>query len=425
MTKIRAWCLAAGAVVSFVSGVVVLAGYVVVDHGLDPDQLMWDYGGAIPTPHNPGAVAFSMAFAVVVTAAICAVLGGVIGVGVGTTIEHNRRRRRTPTPNPPTHSPHREPDHTDPTTNPAPAPRPHPPGETGDGRPGENVAADGAVDRQRRAGLRRARRRQAVILAATVVVAYVAAFPGNLVLAVDYAGDNGLVWDQAQVAEWGGWEEAMTAWSLLLFIGVAVMMVGCPGWWFSVRNWPWVQRTAPVAAMVGSLAVIVCGIVGSDVLSGLLREWDLINTFTDAAYENAPSDWVHSISTTVAHVLLTVAIPATVLRYYRVPTMLALPILVAARLIPYLYLGYIGVWSLLPWALATAAVYWRWPSLTLLAALILIDIAPRDLGVYGTAVLIGVALLALTIAFAIDRRWYRHRTPVTPTISPRTLLPRR
>lgn len=94
----------------------------------------------------------------------------------------------------------------------------------------------------------------------------------------------------------------------------------------------------------------------------------------------------------------------------------------------HLYYGHAGVWWLAPWALATAIVYWRWPDVRLLVALMVLDVVWNAQGVlFGDdlltdLVLLGVGLALLAVAFAIDLRWYRNPTPpMTPTTSLRTV----
>lgn len=134
------------------------------------------------------------------------------------------------------------------------------------------------------------------------------------------------------------------------------------------------------------------------------------------------------MSAGIGEEILVVAAPVTVLRFYRVSGRFAVPVLVAARMAYHLYYGHAGVWWLAPWALATAIVYWRWPDVRLLVALMVLDVVWNAQGVlFGDdlltdLVLIGVGLALLAVAFAIDLRWYRNPTPpMTPTTSLRTV----
>lgn len=153
----------------------------------------------------------------------------------------------------------------------------------------------------------------------------------------------------------------------------------------------------------------------------------LLNWF-ETPEATATTDWLDAVSAGIGEEILVVAAPVTVLRFYRVSGRFAVPVLVAARMAYHLYYGHAGVWWLAPWALATAIVYWRWPDVRLLVALMVLDVVWNAQGVlFGDdlltdLVLIGVGLALLAVAFAIDLRWYRSPTPpMTPTTSLRTV----
>ncbi|MFC9982916.1 hypothetical protein [Gordonia sp. NPDC127522] len=211
-------------------------------------------------------------------------------------------------------------------------------------------------------------------------------------------------------------------WLWMLFaVGAALTVSRCPGWWFSLRRWPWSSRTPPVAVVVGALGAVLLGVVASDIFERVLGEWGLIDT-TDGAGIDAVAGWIDVVIWITAEELLVVAIPVTVMRYFRVPTPWALLALVILGLVPSLYLGHIGIWTMFPWVAAAAAVYWRWPSVTVLAGLVAIAIA-YNVGLtvggsYSLVVFGGVGLVALVVAFELERRWYRHFTIAsTPTVS--------
>lgn len=105
------------------------------------------------------------------------------------------------------------------------------------------------------------------------------------------------------------------------------------------------------------------------------------------------------------------------------PASRAILLLVVLRVVYYLYYSVAGVLWLLPWAVVSAAVYWRWRDPRLLLLLIaghaLFNLRYLLFGDVGIYVYFLLALVALGIAFALDRHWYRRPPTRTRSVGPR------
>lgn len=202
--------------------------------------------------------------------------------------------------------------------------------------------------------------------------------------------------------------------------------------WPALRQWPW-SRQASWPTVIGAVAVTAIALEACQGgLAELLQHWGLMNTMSFTAARSATESWMIAVHAGVGEEMVALAIPATLLRYYRTPTRWALLLLVGIRAAYHLYYGGIGVLWLMPWAITAAAVYWRWHDWRILVGLIALHIFYDAVG--GSAewhlVLVVAALVAAGAASWATRganrpSWMRQppaRTRSTMWLSGRTVI---
>ncbi|MEO9329995.1 CPBP family intramembrane glutamic endopeptidase [Gordonia aurantiaca] len=283
---------------------------------------------------------------------------------------------------------------------------------------------DGRGDARRRL-VANTRLAQAGTAIGSVVTVYLLVFAEGIVDSLRHAGRSGTV------AELSASVATSVTWFVWTILGVscvlAALRVRRPRW-PSPGRWPWSSTRAPTETVLGAAGIVALAFFVEGVVTiPLVNRLGLLNWF-DTPDATVTTDVIDSLAAGIGEEILAVAAPVTVMRFYRVPGRVAIPVLVAARMAYHLYYGYAGVWWLAPWALCVAVVYWRWPDIRLLGALIALHVAWNLQGiVFGgdlmtDLVMIGVALALFAVAFAMDPRWYRSPAlPMTPTTSLRTL----
>ncbi|WP_168699152.1 hypothetical protein [Gordonia paraffinivorans] len=266
---------------------------------------------------------------------------------------------------------------------------------------------------------------QAGIAIGSVGVGYLAVFGPETLESVRYAAPAGVV---HEIGTSLASSVAGLVWTITVALCVVAALRFRRPWWPSPGRWPWSSARVPVETVLGGAGIVALAFFLEGVVTiPMFNRLGLLNWF-ETPEATATTDWLDAVSAGIGEEILVVAAPVTVLRFYRVSGRFAVPVLVAARMAYHLYYGHAGVWWLAPWALATAIVYWRWPDVRLLVALMVLDVVWNAQGVlFGDdlltdLVLIGVGLALLAVAFAIDLRWYRNPTPpMTPTTSLRTV----
>lgn len=157
--------------------------------------------------------------------------------------------------------------------------------------------------------------------------------------------------------------------------------------------------------------------VADVLLKPVLWQYGLMNA--PEAQGGMLTEWTTAVKAGVGEELLALAIPVTVLRFYRASTRLAIALLIMLRCAYHLYYGVPGVLWLMPWAVATAAIYWRWRDLRILLGLIvfhiIFDVRSTLFGDAAGWVLTVVAAVALIVAFAADARWWRAPASWSPS----------
>jgi len=252
-----------------------------------------------------------------------------------------------------------------------------------------------------------------ILQALVVVVTAIAAFGGVFGWSVRDAVDIACQYHGSTVRRVGLSASSSVGWAVFaaLVAGVAVLALrGSNRWWPGSGQWVWTRHRAGWAVALGATGLsMLCLALGDSVLSSVLDRWALLN-HVDAVGISTVGQVAGALQAGIGEEVIVLAIPAAVLRFYRAPTVLALCVLVALRVSYHLYYGWIGVVWLVPWAVVTAAVYWRWPDWRLLVLLV-VDHAVFDLRslLFGRDagmiwLLAGVSVLA--VAGAIRPRWW-------------------
>lgn len=262
-----------------------------------------------------------------------------------------------------------------------------------------------AGPRQMRAEERRVM--QGLTASAALALAYGPVYGPGVASSLTAAGGRDEVVEQVSISGL----EMVAVFIVVLGAAVGVVLalrVSRPKW-AGLGQWVWAPQRLPWATTLGAVgAVLVALALGDGVIGPLVERAHLMNHL-----DSDPGIWPQVITAVQAGVgeeIIVLAAPATVLRFYRVPTALAITILVLLRLAYHLYYGWTGIWWLVPWAVVSAVVYWRWRDLRVLALLIVIHIIFDMRGIlfaeHYRLVEAIAALGMLVAAFAINPRWW-------------------
>lgn len=248
---------------------------------------------------------------------------------------------------------------------------------------------------------------QAFTAFTAVVVAYGAVYGQSIVSAFTALGSRGEVVEQVPLS---GFDIAATTVAVVsLAVGAVIALRIASPRWAGLGQWVWAPQRLPWATTLGAVGgVLVALALGDGVIGPLLESARLVNHL-----DSDPGIWPQvaaAVRAGVGEEIIVLAVPATVLRFYRVRTVPAVIILVLLRLAYHVYYGWTGIWWLVPWAVVAAVVYWRWRDLRVLALLIVIHIAFDLRGIlfaeHYRLVEAITALVMLVAAFAINPRWW-------------------
>lgn len=280
---------------------------------------------------------------------------------------------------------------------------------------------------RRRTRINERRETRVLITIATPVFAYSVVFGGGITASLGSTADRGRILSGAPQST-GALLTDLAFTVLIALVAVAALRVRRRRW-PGLGQWPWASRRLPPApTVVGAVGVVVLMFAVGDVLLWpLLWQFRLMNVAQ--AQGGMLAEWTTAVKAGIGEELLALAIPVTVLRFYRAPTLLAIPLLIMLRCAYHLYYGVPGVLWLFPWAVASAVIYWKWRDLRILSALILFHIIfDARSALFGNVdgwVLTAVATAALIGAFAADPRWWRAPAPWSPSTTPMLHIPTR
>ncbi|MBT0568609.1 hypothetical protein [Williamsia sp. CHRR-6] len=188
-------------------------------------------------------------------------------------------------------------------------------------------------------------------------------------------------------------------------------------------RWPRADRTSPVGPVViaAAIAVYALALVAAQLIQqAMLAHGAGLPAPETRSGTPVSASMILAVHAGIGEELIVVAGLAMAVGLFTRRAVIALPILIAARLAYHLYYGW-SVVALVLWAAVSAYIIWRWRSWTILAGFIALHIAwdaliHWDLWANGDAInyLFGVPAVAVIVAcFVVDRRWWS--TP--PTVS--------
>ncbi|MEP9394374.1 hypothetical protein ABLE94_19260 [Gordonia sp. VNK1] len=217
-----------------------------------------------------------------------------------------------------------------------------------------------------------------------------------------------------------------TVFTVIVVLVLLAALRVCRRWWPGIGSGPWSPQCVPVATVLGSVGFVMASVVfGVIVIVPAIDGLHLFSSGTAMDSGLAASLW-WAVGAGFGEEIIVLAVPVVILRFYRVPTVGAIWILVALRIAYHLYYNVIGVWWMLPWALASALIYWWWPDRRILGGLIVAHIAYDAVAASGTTaffVFAGVAVILLAAATLADPGWFRvSALPMRSTDIRRALL---
>lgn len=295
-------------------------------------------------------------------------------------------------------------------------------------RPGGPEAYIALRSAQRRRAAAKRRRCQALVVVGVWAAVYLLLFSSLLIDGLRYASQtNEVIPPAPDLSLWG---YLVVAWFVLGIVGLAVFLIWAKSpRWPGIGQWPWASRTTTLSTVIGAIGfVLIMTAFGGTRILPFLASLNVMNypsifDFWIPAMNDAAGNVsmvIDGVCGAVLSTILILAVPAMILRFYRVRTRWALVILVALQLVISLYFGVIGVLWLLPWALSKAVVYWRWPDARLLAGLLCVEIfdtITTFAGDHKATLYYATGFVLLVVAFVINPRWFL--APRIPTRSTR------
>lgn len=186
------------------------------------------------------------------------------------------------------------------------------------------------------------RKRQCFCSLELMILGYLAVFLGSITSSMRHVFGTGVA-----IPAVGETTTASAAielvWHVAVVVGVVVLLR-----FYILGQWPWKrQRHRPsaddvAAAVGGSGLVLLLVVVGSMAVADPLHAAGLLNYQVGGIPGPPPAVWMQSVNAGVTEEILALAVPVTVLRYFRVPLRWAIVVLVCLRVAYHLYYGWIG-----------------------------------------------------------------------------------
>lgn len=259
---------------------------------------------------------------------------------------------------------------------------------------------------------------QAITAFAAVVLAYVPVYGPGIASSLTAAGGRGEVVEQVPIS---GFDMAANIIAVIwAAAGVVIALRVTRPKWAGLGQWVWAPERLPWATTLGAVGVVLAALtLGDGVIGPLVERAHLMNHL-----DYDPGIWPQvatALRAGIGEEIIVLAAPAAVLRFYRIPAAPAIIILVFLRLAYHLYYGWTGIWWLVPWAVVSAVVYWRWRDLRVLALLIVIHIIFDLRGVlfadHYRLVEAIAAVGVLVAAFAINPKWWAEASLKAQSVS--------
>lgn len=208
-------------------------------------------------------------------------------------------------------------------------------------------------------------------------------------------------------------ECALTVIALMLVVGAAELAAG------GGFRWPGgdtAHRTSPVGpvVIVATIAVYALALVSAQLIQqAMLAHGAGLPAPETRAGTPVSAAMILAVHAGIGEEMIVVAGLAMAIGLFTRRAVIALPILIGARLAYHVYYGW-AVAALVLWAAVSAYIIWRWRSWTILTGFIALHIAwdaliHWDLWAHGYAILylFGVPAVAVLVAcFIVDRRWW-------------------